>query len=158
VFGAFRGLVKEALSLAFWIGAAVLASLLDDTVATQLGELVANPTARRMTAFVLIFVVTVFAGGLISNLLSKLTSRAGLGGTDRMLGALFGIIRGVVIVTVVVMLTAQLEVALIREAYGESFLVPYIMMLAGMFQDMFGLTTSESLATAVFSGVVACVA
>jgi hypothetical protein len=57
-----------------------------------------------------------------------------------------------VIVTVVVMLTAQLEVALIREAYGESFLVPYIMMLAGIFQDMFGLTTSESLATAVFPG------
>jgi membrane protein required for colicin V production len=68
---------------------------------------------------------------------STLMSRAGLGGTDRLLGALFGIIRGVVIVVVIVMMTAGLDIT--RELYGESNLMPYIMVLAEFFQNMFGL-------------------
>ncbi len=137
LFGGFRGLMKEALSLAFWIGAAVLASVFSDEAAGYLTGTIDNPVMRRIAAFVLIFVVTVFTGGIISNLLSKLMSAAGLGGVDRMLGALFGIIRGIVIVTVVVMLTAQLDST--REAYGQSILMPYIMVLAQFFQDLFGL-------------------
>lgn len=137
LFGAFRGLVKEALSLAFWIGAAILASVFSGAVAAHLTGIIDTPVLRQVAAFVLIFVFTVFAGGLISNGISRLMSKAGLGGVDRMLGALFGIIRGVVIVTIVVMLTAGLEVT--RELYGESMLMPYIMVLADFFQDLFGL-------------------
>lgn len=145
-FGGFRGLVKEALSLAFWIGAAVLASLFSDEAAVHLVSSIDNPALRRVAAFVLIFVVTVFIGGLLSNLFSKLMSRAGLGGVDRMLGALFGIIRGVVIVTVVVMMTSQLEFT--REVYGQSILMPYIMVLAEFFQNLFGLTADPVVPTA----------
>jgi membrane protein required for colicin V production len=137
LFGAFRGLVKEALSLAFWIGAAILASVFSAGVAAQLTGVIDTPVLRQVAAFVLIFIFTVFAGGLISNGISKLMSRAGLGGIDRTLGALFGIIRGVVIVTVVVMLTAGLE--LTREIYGESILMPYLMVLADFFQELFGI-------------------
>jgi membrane protein required for colicin V production len=151
LFGAFRGLVKEALSLAFWIGAAILASVFSDGVAAQLTSLIDTPVLRQVAAFVLIFVFTVFAGGLISNGISKLMSRAGLGGVDRALGALFGIIRGVVIVTVVVMLTAGLE--LTREVYGASILMPYIMVLADFFQDLFGLAPAAQPASDPAAGV-----
>jgi membrane protein required for colicin V production len=137
LFGAFRGLVKEALSLAFWIGAAVLASLFDERLGQRL-EFVDNTALRPLVAFVIIFIFTVFAGGLISNTVSNLMSRAGLGGTDRVLGALFGIIRGVVIVTLIVMFTVGLDQT--RELYGQSILMPYIMVLAEFFQNMFGLT------------------
>lgn len=137
LLGVFRGLVKEALSLAFWIGAAILASVFSDAAALQMAGFIDNPILRQITAFVLIFVFTVFAGGLLSNLISKLMSKAGLGGVDRALGALFGIIRGVVIVTVIVMLTVQLEMT--REIYGESNLTPYIMVLADFFLDLFGM-------------------
>jgi membrane protein required for colicin V production len=136
LFGAFRGLVKEALSLAFWIGAALLASVFKDNVATRL-DFIQNSGVRPIAAFVLIFVFTVFAGGLISNLFSNLMSRAGLGGTDHLLGALFGIIRGIVIVTVIVMLTAGLTQT--RDIYGESILVPYVMALAVFLADLLNL-------------------
>lgn len=151
LFGAFRGLIKEALSLAFWIGAAVLASVFSDAVALRLSNVIDTPVLRQIAAFVLIFVFTVFAGGLISNLISKLMSRAGLGGVDRALGAIFGIIRGVVIVTVVVMLTAQLQVT--RELYGESILMPYIMVLADFFQDLFGLDEAAPALAAPTAGI-----
>ncbi|HEY0960945.1 MAG TPA: CvpA family protein [Pseudomonadales bacterium] len=142
LFGAFRGLVKEALSLAFWIGAAVLASVFSDALALRLGAVSDSAMVRQIVAFVLIFVFTVFAGGLLSNLISRLMSRAGLGGVDRALGALFGIIRGLVIVTIVVMLTARFPAT--REPYSESVLMPYIMVLAGFFEDLFGMTADAA--------------
>lgn len=146
LFGAFRGLVKEALSLAFWIGAAVLASVFDDALASRLGVVSDSPIVRQIVAFVLIFVFTVFAGGILSNMISRLMSRAGLGGVDRGLGALFGIIRGLVIVTIVVMLTVRFPAT--REPYGESALMPYIMVLADFFQELFGLGVEAAPAAA----------
>jgi membrane protein required for colicin V production len=140
--GILRGLVKEALSLAFWIGAAILASVFSEALAPRLAGFIDTPVLRQITAFVLIFIFTVFAGGLISNLISKLMSKAGLGGVDRALGALFGIIRGVVIVTVIVALTARLEVT--RQVYGESILTPYVMVLADFSLGLFGVEAPQS--------------
>jgi membrane protein required for colicin V production len=142
LMGVFRGLVKEALSLAFWIGAAVLASAFSDALAARLAGTIDNPVARQVAAFILIFVFTVFAGGLISNLISKLMSKAGLGGVDRALGGLFGVIRGVVIVTVIVMLTGSLEMT--RAIYGDSILTPYIMVLADFFLNLFGMEPPQA--------------
>lgn len=142
IFGGFRGLVKEALSLTFWVLAVVLASMFNEQAAEQFSGLVNNPGVRRVIAFVLIFIATVFGGGLLSNLISRLTSAAGLGTPDRALGALFGIVRGIVIVTLVVMLTAQLEVT--RDWYSESRLVPYALILAEHFQDVLGLSEAPA--------------
>lgn len=142
LFGLFRGLVKEALSLGFWIGAAVLASLYSTRAAEHLEGLISNPAVQRITAFIGIFVFTVFMGGLISNGISNLTSRAGLGAVDRGLGALFGIARGVIIVTVVVVLTVSFEPT--RAAYANSTLVPYLLALAEYFQNALGLASVAS--------------
>lgn len=143
VFGGFRGLVKEALSLAFWVIAAVLASMFSIQAGqTVFGTLISSPALQRVAGFLLVFVVTVFAGGLVSNGISTLMSKAGLGGVDRALGALFGIIRGVVIVTLVVAVTAQMEWA--RGWYDQSTLVPYLLVLAQYFQNLLGLADSTA--------------
>jgi len=135
LFGVWRGLIKEALSLVFWIGAVILASLFSTRLAVHFEGFIDNPAVQRLVAFVLIFVVTVFAGGLISNLFSKLTSAAGLRGSDRGLGGLFGIVRGLVICTLVVMLTLELEV--MKPWYSESLTVPYLMGLAEYLENLF---------------------
>ncbi|MDY6982408.1 MAG: CvpA family protein, partial [Pseudomonadota bacterium] len=113
------------------------ASVFSEAFALRLTFISDSPMVRQVAAFILIFVFTVFAGGILSNMISKLMSRAGLGGVDRALGALFGIIRGLVIVTIIVMLTVRLPIT--REPYGESILMPYIMVLADLFEDVFGL-------------------
>lgn len=143
VLGGFRGLVKEALSLAFWVIAAVLASMFSIQAGQAVfGTFISSPALQRVAGFLLVFVVTVFAGGLVSNGVSKLMSKAGLGGADRALGALFGIIRGVVIVTLVVAVTAQMEWA--RGWYDQSTLVPYLLVLAQYFQNLLGLADSTA--------------
>ena len=126
--GLWRGLVKEALSLACWIAAVVLAVLFNTQVAGYLGDWIASPGLQRIVAFVLIFVVTVFAGGLVSTLVSKLTSAVGLQAADRALGGVFGLARGLCIVTLGVMLTAPFET--FRPWYAESRAAPWLLDLA----------------------------
>jgi membrane protein required for colicin V production len=134
LLGLWRGLVKEALSLAFWIAAVVLAVFFNRDLAAYLGSWVVNPALQRIVAFVVIFVLTVFVGGLLSTLVSKLTSAVGLGAVDRTLGGLFGFIRGVVIVTLGVMLTRQFEP--LKPWYSESQAVPYLLELADYFRTL----------------------
>ncbi|MGA0807328.1 MAG: CvpA family protein [Pseudohongiellaceae bacterium] len=137
LFGAWRGLVKEALSLVCWIAAVVLAIMFNDALAPRLLWISETPAVQKVAATALIFVGTVFGGSVVSNLVSMLTSAAGLKAADRALGALFGVIRGVVVVTLVVMLTADFE--LVKPYYSEARTVPYLMVLAQHFRDLLGL-------------------
>ena len=146
LFGGLRGLVKEALSLASWIAAVVLSSMFSEDVADMMTGLIDNTSVRQIAAFVLVFVASVFAGALISNLISKAAAAAGLGAVDRGLGAIFGIIRGIVIVTVIVMVTAQFDAA--SQIYNESIIVPHLMIVADYLRDLFDLSMAAATATA----------
>ena len=60
LIGVFRGLIKEALSLVFWIGAIIAAGLFSTAAGAWLSDFIASPMLQRVTAFVLIFVLVVF--------------------------------------------------------------------------------------------------
>jgi len=137
LFGILRGLVREALSLFFWIAAGVMAGMFDDQMAEQLTTLISAAPVRQVAAFAIIFIATVFIGGLLTNLISKITNAAGLGGADRSLGALFGLIRGGIIVTLIVMLTARFEFT--RQWYEQSLSVPYVFGVAEYLSNFLGI-------------------
>ncbi|WP_342618418.1 CvpA family protein [Rhodoferax sp. GW822-FHT02A01] len=108
VVGAWRGLVVEVLSLASWAVAFVLAQWFAPDVAAKLPMAGAGEQVRYAAGFVLIFVATLFAGALLGFVLSKVLSAVGMGAINRLLGALFGVLRGVVLIlaiTVVVGMT-----------------------------------------------------
>lgn len=136
MMGGFRGLVREALSLATWIGALVVATLFYEQMGEILSGLIDNSTLRQVAAFSLLFVLTVFIGTLISNLVTKMVSAIGLRSPDRLLGALFGIIRGLIIVGLAVLLTYPFEFA--REWFAGSYLVPWIVMMIERLQALLG--------------------
>lgn len=100
----WRGFVKEAISLASWIIALWVAMLFFQDLADWLVRWIETPSIRAVVAFTALFVCVVLLGGLINLLAGQLISKTGLTGTDRALGMLFGIARGVVIVAVLVML------------------------------------------------------
>lgn len=106
--GAWRGFVVEVISVASWVVAFVLAQWFAPDVATKLPMSGAGEQARYAAGFVLVFVATLFVGALIGFVVSKLLSVVGLGAINRLLGALFGVLRGVVLIlaaTVVVGMT-----------------------------------------------------
>lgn len=105
--GAWRGLVYEVLSLANWVAAFVLAQWFAPAVAQQLPTMAgATELIRYAAAFVLVFVAAVFVGSVLVWLVSRVFQVAGLRPADRALGAVFGLLRGVVVLLAAAVLVA----------------------------------------------------
>lgn len=104
IIGLFRGLVREALALVTWSVAFWVGLTFSSSFATLLETTITDPSLRIAASFIALFVLTLILGAILSALLSVLISKTGLTGTDRMAGLVFGIIRGVVFVIILVML------------------------------------------------------
>ncbi|MCB1824980.1 MAG: CvpA family protein [Candidatus Competibacteraceae bacterium] len=101
--GLWRGLLREVISLATWIAAFAIAFLFAEQAATHLTPYLDVPSLRTAVAFGGLFLITLLLGGLIGILASYLVHYTGLTGTDRVLGMSFGLARGAVVVTVLVL-------------------------------------------------------
>ncbi len=101
-----RGFVKESISLLTWIVAGVLAFRYFTPMSSLLEPYVSAPTIRAIAAFALLFVSTLIIGAIVNFIMSQLVSKTGLSGTDKALGVVFGAARGVLIVTMVVLLAS----------------------------------------------------
>ena len=106
--GAWRGLVVEVLSVLGWIAAFFLAQWFAPDAAQWLPMGGATEVVRYAAGFVLVFIATVFICSLLAFVIKKLITAVGMRPADRVLGAAFGLVRGVVMVlalTVVVGMT-----------------------------------------------------
>ncbi len=99
-----RGFVREALSLVTWILAFWIGFGFAPPLAVYFADLISVPSLQLAAAFLVLFLVTLALGAWVNFLLFKFVQKTGLGGTDRVVGVLFGAARGVVVVVVLVML------------------------------------------------------
>ena len=99
----FRGVVREITALAGWAAALILSGLFAQELAQWL-PISLSPMLRAVIAYLVIFLGVLLLSGLIGMLLAKLFHAAGLGFADRAVGALFGLVRGALVVFVGVML------------------------------------------------------
>lgn len=129
VISLFRGFIKEALSLASWIIAFWVALKFSDDVAGLLVKYIDTPSFRVAAAFAAIFISVVILGAIINFLAWKLVQKSGLTGTDRALGMVFGLARGVVIVVLLVLL-AGLTPAPKDKWWKNSMLMVYFQTMA----------------------------
>ena len=97
LIGAWRGLVYEVLSLGTWVAAFFLAQWFAPVAAQWLPMAGATETIQYAAGFVVVFIIAMFAGSLVTWLISRLFQVAGLRPADRVLGAIFGALRGVVL-------------------------------------------------------------
>lgn len=94
----WRGFVKEAISLVFWVTAFILSIRLSVQFSTLIPTAIESESVRVMLSFIAIFFGTLIIGGLINRIISSLLKFSGMGGTDRFLGMVFGVFRGGVLV------------------------------------------------------------
>lgn len=97
LIGLWRGLVYEVLSLAGWVAAFVVAQAYASVLAQWLPLHGWVPAWRMALAFVLLFVGTAFAAGLVAWLIKRMVASVGLRPIDRVLGGAFGLARGLLI-------------------------------------------------------------
>jgi len=93
-----RGFVKEALSLASWIAALIISRMFAGNLAVLLADVIDSANWRLAAAFAILFVVTLIVGAMINHLISEFIRMTGLTGTDRVLGVVFGVLRGIILV------------------------------------------------------------
>ena len=133
VVGAWRGLVHELMSLVGWVAAFFVAQWLAQDVAQWLPLWrEAAPQVRYAVSFVLVFVASMFAAALVSWLLGKVVSTAGLKPVDRSLGGIFGLVRGLVVLLVIAVVVHLLGMRS-QDWWQDSHVTPVLStLLAGL--------------------------
>ncbi|MGF1525197.1 MAG: CvpA family protein [Candidatus Competibacterales bacterium] len=104
IIGLWRGFVREVLALFTWVAAFTVAIAFAEPVAAQLAAYVAVPSVRTILACGGLFLVTLFIGGVVVLVMTRLVKFTGIGGTDRLIGLVFGVLRGGAVVVALVML------------------------------------------------------
>jgi len=97
IFGFFRGFVKELMSLVAWMSAFFVAYYFSSSVAIFL-PFDAEFSIKYVTGFVLIFIFVLIISSILIKFISAFVHKIGLGASNIILGGLFGILRGVIIV------------------------------------------------------------
>lgn len=121
VISTLRGLVKEALSLASWIAAFIVANAYGETLAKLLPELIPTYSLRLIAAFIMLFIGTRLLMALLSMAISAVIKASGLNLVDRGLGGLFGLARGLLIVLTAVLLSGM--TAIPQQAFWKEALL-----------------------------------
>lgn len=98
LLGLWRGLVYEVLSVVNWVAAFLLAQWLAPRAAAMLPLSRAGESVQYAAGFVVVLIAALFAGGWLAWGISKLVAAVGLRPVDRMLGGMFGVVRGIVAV------------------------------------------------------------
>jgi membrane protein required for colicin V production len=103
IVGLWRGFIKEVFALAVWVFAFMAAFYFSGSLAALLEPHVDVPSARSGLAFAGVFILVLVAGGLLTFLIGKLVEKTGLSGTDRLLGAVFGAARGLLLLLAMIL-------------------------------------------------------
>lgn len=141
LIGAWRGLVFEVLSVMGWVVSFFVAQWFAADVAQWLPMGESADSLRYAAGFVVVFVGSVFACGFLAWLGKKLVEAIGLRPADRTLGAVFGVLRGLVLllaVAVVAGLTPLHEALWWQESKGAPVLSEVLRGLKPALPEEFG--------------------
>ena len=126
-----RGFVKEAMSLVIWVAAFVMAMTFSEAASELLINFIELASLRQLAAWGGLFVGTLLVGAMVNFLLGKLVSSTGLGGTDRTLGLVFGVFRGLLVVLALVIALPKAIPVEQDPWWQESTLIPVFQSFEG---------------------------
>lgn len=131
-----RGFVKEVISIGSWMLAIWLAVVFSPHLSSELPVTISSPPARFALAFVLLLLLGFLVGALFGGLFRQFIKTTGLSGLDKLLGLIFGCIRGGLVIVVVVFI-AGLTPLPQYDWWKESVLLIYFQAVAVWIQSDF---------------------
>lgn len=112
MLGVWRGVVGEVIALVAWVLAFFAARWWGGEVAQVVfSGVIADPALRIVAAWVAVFVAVLLLMALLRLAVRGLLRALGLSPTDRLLGVIFGMARGLLIVLVLVAVGGMLSMA-----------------------------------------------
>ena len=130
-----RGFVKESISLASWILAGFIGLRYFAPLAELLEPYIESPTIRTGSAFAILFVTSLIIGAIVNYMASEAVTKTGLTGTDKSLGVVFGAARGLLIVTMLVLL-AGLTPMPSEPWWDDSAMIEFFSDIANWIKDI----------------------
>lgn len=124
-----RGFFREALSLVIWLVAVFISFTFYPNMAVVLEGYIASPSLRQIAAIASLFVICLLMGGLFVFLMGQLIKFTGLTAFDRLLGVVFGFLRGIVIVVVLLMVLRNALPVYEEVWWQSSSLVPHVLRM-----------------------------
>ncbi|MFC3907584.1 CvpA family protein [Legionella dresdenensis] len=104
ITGIVRGFLKELIALFVWGAGIWLAYNYSQALEPWLSQYIQDKTVCGVAGFVIILVSVIVIGGIFNAMLGFILKRSGMGGTDRTLGMVFGFVRGVFIVSLIMVI------------------------------------------------------
>jgi membrane protein required for colicin V production len=141
VIGAVRGFLREAIALVTLVFALFLAWHFADLIEPHLGGVLSSPPASTWAARTIIFFIVLFVGMVVGVILSYFVRLSLFRGTDRLLGFVFGLLRGVVLLGLFVILGQLLKLDG-ENWWHKSKLMPYGESVANGLRTVVGETIS----------------
>lgn len=135
----FRGFIKEAISLIAWVSAFVITSKFYEALAHKLTFISDDEIVRSTIACLILFIASLCVVGLCGSIIRLFIHKVGLSGTDLLLGMVFGILRGILIVCVVLVLLQigfKLHIlSFVADVpfYRDSVFIPELMRIVNWF-------------------------
>lgn len=109
ILSVMRGLVKEVLSILAWFVAFYVGRTYTDQMLPLIPADLPSESLRTLAAFLVLFLATLLLATLLAIAISAIFKKIGLGWLNRILGAVFGAFRGVLIVCILVLLAGMTE-------------------------------------------------
>jgi membrane protein required for colicin V production len=120
-----KGFVRELVSLVALIGGLILAAVYYPVMAGSLIEFCRTETVANLAGFVIIFSACLLLGSILGFVINRFIKAASLGYIDRLLGGVFGLLRGWAIASVLVLGLIAFPVR--ENLMSHSFLAPYLL-------------------------------
>lgn len=139
-----RGFVREALSLIGWIIAFWVAKGFYTEVATLLIGHIESSSLRYGVAWGGLFLTTLAVTGLVNYIVSRIVSRAGLSGMDRIMGMVFGALRGVLLAAAIFIGLRSFTLMAQEPWWMKSQFIPHIEIIGSWFYEHLKDTISNS--------------
>lgn len=122
--GLMRGFIRESLGLAGWVVAVLAARSYGVQAAGLLPDAIPNDSLRMLAGFLVVFLGVLLVTSLLSVVMSEAVRKIGLGMLDRGLGLVFGSIRGLLILGVMVLLGGMTSLPQRQEWRDATFSAP----------------------------------
>ncbi len=146
VYGFFRGLIREVFSLLGIITGFIVATRYHHLLAQYLMHWITSGIIAAAIAFIFCFVFAIMVAGMVGSALRAAARHAHLGTQDHMLGSIFGLFKGVILVTFL-LLTAGIFLSADHPVLAHSKLFPYFVRLGDQVLSIIPQEWKDSITT-----------